>query len=187
MKIYTKQGDAGLTALFDGRRVSKDHLRIETYGTVDELNSVLGVAIAGCGHEALRGLLIQLQHQLFVLGGDLATPADSKNAGKIQRITAEHVTFLEKQIDAATEQLPALRRFILPGGGATASQLHIARTVCRRAERRLVTLAGSGENVGGVAIIYVNRVSDLLFTLARLANRLDGVQDTEWDVAAGSI
>ncbi len=179
MKIYTKFGDGGETVLFNGERVGKDHLRIETYGTVDELNSVLGVAIAGCNDVGLGALLVRLQHQLFDLGSDLATPLDAKNAGKVKRISAEHVAGLEREIDAATAQLPALRRFVLPGGSMTAARLHVARTVCRRAERHLVTLMRQ-ESVGEQALIYLNRLSDLLFTLARLSNKLEGGSDVEW-------
>ncbi len=166
MKIYTKFGDAGQTALFDGGRVSKDHHRIETYGTIDELNSTLGVAIADCNHAVLRALLLTLQHQLFDLGSDLATPLDAKNAAKVRRIGAEDVQRLEREIDAATAQLPPLRRFVLPGGSITAARMHVARTVCRRAERHLVTLM-QHELVGDQPLIYLNRLSDLLFTLAQ--------------------
>src|ERR1041384_4568906 len=135
MKIYTKQGDRGESVLFDGRRVPKDHLRLETYGTVDELNSHLGLAISGCGDPKLRELLNVLQGQLLELGSDLATPAGSPNESKVRRINEHRVRFLEERIDEATAQFPPLKRFILPGGGITASRLHVARTVCRRAER----------------------------------------------------
>ncbi len=155
MKIYTKFGDRGETALFDGTRVPKDHLRIETYGTVDELNSWLGVVIATLGGEdgaaELVGLLTKLQRQLFVLGADLATPVGSKNEAKVTRVAAREVAFLEEQIDAATARLPAIKSFVLPGGTAAAAQLHVARTVCRRAERSLVGLmeAEEAEGAGG--------------------------------------
>ncbi len=142
MKIYTKFGDRGQTALFDGTKVPKDHLRIETYGTVDELNSWLGMAVATLGGDGaaaeLAGLLTKLQRQLFVLGSDLATPLGSKNEAKVTRVSEREVKFLEEQIDAATAGLPALKSFILPGGTVAAAQLHVARTVCRRAERSLV-------------------------------------------------
>ena len=191
MKIYTKFGDRGQTALFDGTRVAKDHLRIETYGTVDELNSWLGVVIATLGADGgadsegeLAGLLTKLQRQLFVLGSDLATPMGSKNEAKVTRVSAHEVGFLEQQIDAATAKLPALKSFVLPGGTAAAAQLHVARTVCRRAERSLVALmaAEGGAGWGGFeqALIYLNRMSDLLFTLARLANQVGGRGDVEW-------
>jgi cob(I)alamin adenosyltransferase len=180
MKIYTKFGDQGQTVLFDGARVRKDHLRIETYGTVDELNSVLGLAIAECADAPLREALVGLQHRLFDLGADLATPRGSKNEQKLRRMGAQDVAELERAIDAATAELPALKRFVLPGGTVTAARLHVARTVCRRAERHLVALMGQ-EDVGGEALIYLNRLSDLLFTLARLANQREGRGDVEWE------
>ncbi len=185
MKIYTKFGDRGETVLFDGTRVTKSHLRIETYGTLDELNSHLGVALTDCQHPALQGLLTELQQELFVVGSDLATPVGSKNEAKVQRLRGEAVGRLEGHIDAATAQLPPLKSFILPGGGLTAARLHVARTVCRRAERLLTSLAlaeagGAGEAALRVPLIYLNRLSDLLFTLARLANQLDGVADVQW-------
>ena len=179
MKIYTRTGDSGETGLFNGDRVLKDHLRIETYGTVDELNSTLGLAIVDCPDAALRGLLLKVQHQLFDLGADLATPLESKNSDKVRRIGAAHTLFLEQQIDAATSQLPALNCFILPGGTLTAARLHVARTVCRRAERLLVTL-NRHESTGEHPLIYLNRLSDLLFTLARLANCLQATADIPW-------
>ncbi len=180
MKIYTRQGDQGFTSLYDGRRVSKDHLRIDATGHVDETNSILGLAIVGCKHDVLKEVLLKLQHDLFDLGADLATPLDSPNAAKTRRINEEHVAFLERQIDAATEALPPLKRFILPGGGETAARLHLARTTCRRAERSLVTLMAN-EKLGDSPLIYLNRLSDLLFMLARLANQFDGIKDIEWE------
>jgi cob(I)alamin adenosyltransferase len=182
MKIYTKFGDRGQTALFDGTKVPKDHLRIETYGTVDELNSWLGVVMATLGGEGeLVELLMKLQRQLFVLGSDLATPMGSKNESKVTRVSAREVRFLEEQIDMATGKLPALRAFILPGGTLAAAQLHVARTVCRRAERCLVALMGAEGGQGfEQALVYLNRMSDLLFTLARVANQVGGRGDVEW-------
>jgi cob(I)alamin adenosyltransferase len=181
MKIYTRQGDAGLTGLFNGQRVPKNHPRLETYGTVDELNSHLGLALAQCPHETLCLQLQNLQHQLLLLGADLATPPGSPNEGKLRRIGPEDITALERQIDAATAQLPPLKRFILPGGGITAARLHVARTVCRRTERHLAALLLEPRDpVGSHVLIYINRLSDLLFTLARLANKLDKIQDIEW-------
>ena len=182
MKIYTKQGDEGQTVLFDGTRVAKDHLRIQIYGTIDELNSYLGLAVAECGHPSLRELLGQLQRQLLTLGSDLATPAGARNEAKVRRIGEREVAFLEQQIDEATAQLPPLKRFIVPGGRRTAAQLHVARTICRRAERLVVSHIQNkpGDDVGPQPLIFINRLSDLLFTLARLANKLDGVSDIEW-------
>ncbi len=182
MKIYTKFGDGGETMLFDGTRVAKDHLRIDTYGTVDELNSLLGLAVVDCRHEKLRGILGALQDELFDLGADLATPVDSELTKRSGRVGEKHIAFLEQVIDEVTAELPALKRFILPGGGVTAARLHVARTVCRRAERLLVELMRQ-EDFGEPPhqpLIYLNRLSDLLFTLARWANKLDGVVDVEW-------
>ncbi len=182
MKIYTRQGDQGNSGLFDGRRVPKNHLRLETYGTLDELNSHLGLAIAECRHETLRSALETLQRELFLLGTDLATPLGSPNEAKVHRTSTQDVRMLEERIDAATAQLPPLKRFILPGGGVTACRLHVARTVCRRAERSLVSLMRiePEEPIGHPPLIYVNRLRDLLFTYARLANQLDGIPDVEW-------
>ncbi|NNM88792.1 MAG: cob(I)yrinic acid a,c-diamide adenosyltransferase [Phycisphaerae bacterium] len=179
MKIYTRQGDQGQTGLFDGTRVSKDHWRIETYGTVDELNSTLGLAAANCAAPDMQALLLKIQHQLFDLGADLATPADSPNAHRVRRIAAADTEFLEKQIDLATERLAPLKQFVLPGGTMLAAQLHVTRTVCRRAERRLVTLM-QHEKIAPQPLIYLNRLSDLLFTLARLANHLENKMDVPW-------
>ena len=179
MRIYTRQGDQGQTTLFDGKRVSKDHLRLATYGTVDELNSWLGLAASLCRHEQLRQVLNQLQHHLFDLGADLATPLDSPNSALVKRIEVRHSAEMEKQIDTFTAELPPLKQFILPGGSPLAAHLHIARTVCRRAERHLVELMRV-EQTGEAPLIYLNRLSDLLFVLARLANKLDGHPETHW-------
>jgi len=179
MRIYTKQGDRGMSVLFDGARVPKHHLRLETYGTLDELNCHLGLAIAGCQHEQLKQQLAQLQRRIFDLGADLATPLGSANEAKVRRIGAQEVAELETQIDTATAELAPLKTFILPGGGMTAGHLHVARTVCRRAERHLSALMETAA-VGDQPLIFVNRLSDLLFTLARLANKLDGVTDVTW-------
>jgi len=179
MKIYTRQGDAGMSVLFDGRRVKKDHLRLETYGTVDELNSHLGLAAANCPDAPLRDLILALQGELLELGSDLATPAGSPNESKVTRIGPVRVHALEQHIDEATAQLAPLKRFILPGGTITASHLHVARTVCRRAERLLVTLMAAEPGLEN-CLVYLNRLSDLLFTWARLANKRAGIGDIEW-------
>ena len=182
MKIYTRTGDKGDTSLFGGKRVSKDALRIETYGSVDELNSVLGVVRSLKPQKELDDVLGQLQDQLFVLGADLATPRNakkSKAAKKIPRIESSHSNQLERQIDAWERQLAPLRSFILPGGSPVAAQLHVARAVCRRAERLVVRL-GKKETIGAEPVRYLNRLSDLLFVMARYANKLDGVKETEW-------
>jgi cob(I)alamin adenosyltransferase len=181
VKIYTRQGDAGTTVLFDGQRVPKNHPRLETCGTLDELNSHLGLAVADCRHTALQAQLQALQRQLFVLGADLATPLNSAKKSKIRRIGADDAQTLERQIDEIAAQLPPLKRFILPGGGLTAARLHVVRAVCRRAERHLTVLMGDrSDSVGPQPLIFLNRLGDLLFMLARLANKLDGIAETEW-------
>ncbi|MAS35264.1 MAG: ATP:cob(I)alamin adenosyltransferase [Anaerolineaceae bacterium] len=176
MKIYTRTGDDGTTALFSGGRVSKTHLRVETYGTVDELNAVIGVVRT---HQPYSDdWLAHIQSQLFHLGSDLATPLDAKSDW-IVRIPAEAADWLEQIIDDMTAELPALTSFILPGGTPAAAQLHIARTVCRRAERQVVALAVH-EPLNEFAVPYLNRLSDALFTLARWENFKAGHAETVW-------
>ncbi|REJ70116.1 MAG: cob(I)yrinic acid a,c-diamide adenosyltransferase [Planctomycetota bacterium] len=180
MKIYTKTGDAGQTALLGGPRVSKDSLRVEVYGTVDELNSVLGLVRASDPPAAVERVLEGLQHRLFKLGAELATASGAKTSPDMQ-IERDDVKAIEADIDRLEEDLEPLREFILPGGTAVAAQIHIARNVCRRAERRLVTLAKqSDEEVRNVLIEYLNRLSDLLFVLARTANAAAGAADVAW-------
>jgi cob(I)alamin adenosyltransferase len=181
VKIYTKTGDDGTTGLFGGGRVPKDAARIEAYGTVDELNSVIGIASSFVNDEAMRELLKSIQQNLFVLGADLATPLETRSNYAIPRIAPSDVVFLEKAIDDNEAHLPPLKRFILPGGSKVAAHLHHARTVCRRAERLLVRLARE-EEIGSSDIIFLNRLSDLLFVLARRANQIEGVEDVEWIV-----
>jgi cob(I)alamin adenosyltransferase len=178
MKIYTKTGDNGITGLIGGQRVSKSSPRIAAYGEVDELNAVLGIVRAETPHAPVQEALAQIQAALFNVGAQLASPSTDL---KVEVITSAHVDFLERQIDVITAQLPVLHSFILPGGGKTAAFLHLARTVCRRAERAMVTL-GSMENevVDGWLFIYINRLSDFLFTLARLANQLESIEDIPW-------
>lgn len=180
-KIYTKTGDDGSTALFGGRRVSKDNIRIETYGTVDELNSILGCAIAHCGSEntELAHELQEISAFLFSLGADLATPLSPAPKYPIPRTEARHVEWLETLIDKYDEELDELKNFILPGGTIVAAQLHLARTVCRRAERLAVHLA-SNEDIGEFPVKFLNRLSDYLFTAARIANKRLQVSDVEW-------
>jgi cob(I)alamin adenosyltransferase len=178
MKIYTKSGDKGETSLFGGGRVSKNNLRIKAYGTVDELNSILGLAASFTDDKKLAEEIKNLQNQLFILGSDLATPLD-KNKVKIQRVSDMEITFLESRIDFYDEKLPELRNFILPGGSNSASYLHFARTVCRRAEREIVALAEK-EEIGIDVVKYINRLSDLLFMLARFANIVSGTSEIEW-------
>ncbi len=178
-RIYTKTGDDGTTGLFGGSRVRKDHLRIETYGTVDELNSIIGVALTTNVPEDLAAQLRSISSVLFTLGADLATPLDPPPAYSVPRIGDEHITELERWIDAHDDALAPLKTFILPGGSAPAAHLHVARTVCRRAERYAVALAAY-EDVGAHVVRYLNRLSDYLFTAARAANAALGVADVPW-------
>lgn len=180
MKIYTRTGDDGSTALFAGGRVSKHHLRVECYGTVDELNSALGLARALQPLAPTDGRLHTVQRQLFNLGADLATPLDAPT-NYIVRVPAEDVAWLEAEIDAMTAELPELRAFILPGGTPAAAQIHVARTICRRAER-LATALAEHEALNPQAVPYLNRLSDFLFTLARWENHQSGVEDERWTV-----
>ena len=179
MKIYTRTGDAGTTALFDGSRVTKADPRVEAYGHVDELNAVLGLARAAGVDAALDAWLEHLQRDLFALGAQLADPS-SKIAPRVTKavLGPDDTARLEQWIDAAEAELRPLRRFILPGGATAGATLHLARTVCRRAERHIVALGPDA--VGAEPMAYVNRLSDLLFVLARLANARAGVPDQEW-------
>ena len=179
MKIYTRTGDAGETALFDGRRVPKSDLRVEAYGEVDELSALVGLVVAEGLDEDLAAMLRAVQRDLFALGGRLADPA-GKIAGRVGKVTvgAADTARLEEWIDTLEGELTALRHFILPGGTRAASLLHVCRTVCRRAERRIVQLGS--EAVEPSLLAYVNRLSDFLFVLARAANRRSGVTETEW-------
>jgi len=178
MKIYTKTGDTGDTALFSGGRVPKHHLRVESYGTIDELNSILGVVRAIHPSPQTDIWLEELQNQLFHLGADLATPMDAK-ADWITRVNPEQVMWLEETIDTMTEQLEPLSNFILPGGTLAAAQLQVARTVCRRAER-LVSALQQGEEINPISLVYINRLSDWLFTLARYENKQAGESESKW-------
>ena len=182
MKIYTRGGDAGETSLFGGERVRKNTPRVSAYGEVDELNSVLGVARAELAHDDLRGKLQTIQSSLFDLGGELATPnAPAREAkGKVgPRVAEADVAELERWIDQLEGELEPLRNFILPGGAPAAAALHLGRTVCRRAERAVIGLAEQ-EAVAAVLIRYLNRLSDLLFVMARAVNRRAGVSEPQW-------
>ncbi|GIV61574.1 cob(I)yrinic acid a,c-diamide adenosyltransferase [Rhodocaloribacter litoris] len=184
MKIYTRTGDAGDTALFGGGRVQKNHPRIEAYGTVDETNSFIGAARAQLtgrpGHERLDPVLARIQAELFELGADLATPGDARPV--VPRIQATHIRRLETAIDDFDTELPPLKHFILPGGTPAAAALHVARTVCRRAERRTVELAGA-EPTNPHAVVYLNRLSDFLFVAARWVNHQAGLSEAVWKPA----
>jgi cob(I)alamin adenosyltransferase len=179
MKIYTKTGDNGDTSLFGGHRIPKSSLRIDVYGTVDELNAQLGVILALKPPAEVKSILEQLQNQLFILGADLATPLNSASS-KIKRIQQDHIFNLEKIIDKLDIQLRPLKSFILPGGQHIGAQIHVARTVCRRAERLLDAL-GRKEDIGKFPLVYLNRLADLLFVLARYVNNLSGIEEAVWN------
>ncbi len=180
MKVYTRRGDGGQTDLFGGERVAKDARRVEAYGAVDELNAALGVAAAATGERDLCELLARLQALLFALGGALATPDTAHRAKSgMPQPTQGDIDALEQEIDGFEAELAPLTRFVLPGGTPAAAALHVARTVCRRAERRSVQLARE-EAVDATCIAFLNRLSDLLFVMARVANRRAGVADVEW-------
>jgi cob(I)alamin adenosyltransferase len=182
LRIYTRTGDDGTTGLFGGRRVSKADCRVEAYGSVDELNAQIGLAVTLCPDPDLCGLLLSIQHDLFSIGADLATPPDdsgSHGRATVEPVTGDRAQRLESEIDRLEIELEPLRAFILPGGSALASHLHVCRSVCRRAERR--TIALSHADVTNPEIIrYLNRLSDFLFVAARVANARAGVADVPW-------
>jgi len=189
MKLYTRRGDSGQTDLFGGQRVDKDALRVDAYGTVDEVNAHLGLVAACITHDDVPGLgriaevLPNLQSRLFEIGADLASPRSDENAtdpvAGIARIDKPQTEELERLIDRFSEAVPEMKHFILPGGSEVAARLHVARTVCRRAERICVALQ-KHEPVGEQVIVYLNRLSDLLFAMARQANHLQGIADVPW-------
>ena len=181
MKIYTRRGDSGETDLFGSGRVPKDHLRVEAYGAVDELNAVLGAAAAATDAADLRRSVEAIQRALFALGAYLATPeARHRESMGMHEPSAAAIDALEARIDALEAELAPLERFVLPGGTPAAAAFHVARTVCRRAERIAVAL-DRAESLAPNAIRYLNRLSDLLFVMARVANRRAGVPDVEWE------
>ena len=182
-KIYTRQGDQGTTSLGSRQRVPKDALRVAAYGTVDELNSQLGVALAVGLVPRLMAALPTIQNELFHLGSDLAFTDEDKQTYNIPQIAPRHVQALEALIDELNDVVGPLANFILPGGSQGAARLHVARTVCRRAEREAVTLARS-ETVGAQVIPYLNRLSDLLFVMARYENHQRGVPEPLWNTLA---
>ena len=175
-KIYTRGGDAGETSLGDGSRVSKRDTRIGAYGTVDELNSLLGLVLAGDCPSALRDVLARVQNELFDLGADLSVPLERE--GRL-RTTQEQIDALEADCDCFNAELPELTSFVLPGGTETAARLHVARTACRRAERETLA-AGTEHELSPLALVYLNRLSDLLFILARAANAAAGYDEPLW-------
>lgn len=180
MKIYTKTGDRGETGLFGGERVSKSNSRIDAYGTIDELNSVIGLALTEINSNEIRSLLERIQNQLFVVGSDLATPVSEKNDKlEITRTPEEYIKQAEKDIDFFNDQLDELRNFILPGGSKGAAYLHVCRTIARRAERKVVAL-NEQVKIGDNIIIFLNRLSDLLFVLSRFENKVSNFPDTKW-------
>lgn len=179
MPIYTRTGDAGETGLFGGGRVGKDDPRVEAYGEVDELNAALGLARASELDPGLDAMARAIQEQLFAVGAVLATPSGSKAEQQVPKVKPEWAQEAERQIDALDRELPAMTHFVLPGGSRAAAALHVARTVCRRAERRVVPLMRSGK-IDASVVVYLNRLSDLLFTMARAANRRAGIEDVKW-------
>jgi cob(I)alamin adenosyltransferase len=182
-KVYTRTGDDGTTGLGGGQRVPKDSPRIEAYGTVDELNSQIGAAVAAGVNEVLRAPLASIQNELFHLGSDLCVLEEDKARLSVPRIEERHVAALEALMDRLSEELAPLENFILPGGAPSAAALHVARTVCRRAERLVVALARE-EAVGPFTVKYLNRLSDALFVMARHENKRRGVPDVLWDSRA---
>src|SRR5689334_18733386 len=179
VKIYTRTGDGGDTGLFDGTRVSKNHPRVAAYGDVDELNAWLGFTRASINDQDLAAMLDHIQRDLFALGARLADPAH-RIAERVTKaaVSQEDIARLEGWIDKLESELPPLRRFILPGGSPGAAALHVARTICRRAERAIVALGPDA--IEPELLIYVNRLSDLLFVMGRAANRRSGVPEAEW-------
>lgn len=179
-KIYTRTGDEGLTGLGSGQRVPKDSLRVSAYGTVDELNSAIGVALAGGLVARLAAVLPEIQNELFHLGSDLSFREEDKAQYQIPQIEERHIVRLETLIDELTDVVGPLANFILPGGTPGAAHLHLARTICRRAERDVTTLARE-EAIGAFVLQYLNRLSDALFVMARYENLERGVAEPLWD------
>ena len=177
MKIYTRRGDQGQTSLFSGERVDKDSPRVTTYGALDELNSVLGIALSFCRNQNVTDILRSLQHKLFEAGADLATTGNKRQVDRIKKADWQH---LETLIDELQTQIPPLKKFILPGGSPGAALIHLARAVCRRAEQLLVGLTKNEHDVNPEILIYLNRLSDLLFVLARFENILEGGKEEIW-------
>ena len=181
MKIYTKTGDKGETGLFGGERVSKNSPRINAYGTIDELNSFIGMVIIEVKDEKVKKDLNEIQNKLFTVGTDLATPDTNKNKKlKIKRTPPEYASEMENLIDTYSLKLEELRNFILPGGSKGAALLHVCRTICRRAEREVVAL-NEEVKIGSNIIIFLNRLSDLFFVLSRYENKISNIPDVIWN------
>jgi cob(I)alamin adenosyltransferase len=179
-KIYTKTGDKGTTSLIGGVRVPKNHIRIESYGTIDELNSYLGVVNDTTQHEKISVWIKEIQDRLFTIGSVLATAPNKEISMKLPDVHVEDVQWLEQRIDEMNEQLPEMRSFILPGGHLAASSCHVARCICRRAERICVAMLELNEEVPDLVIQYLNRLSDFLFVLARFIAHENGAADVPW-------
>ncbi|MEK7311407.1 MAG: cob(I)yrinic acid a,c-diamide adenosyltransferase [Chloroflexota bacterium] len=182
-RVYTRKGDDGTTRLGGGQHVSKDSLRVKAYGTVDELNSMIGVAIASSLNERLAEELLAIQNELFHLGADLSFIEEDKQKYKIPQIEERHIAKLEALLDEFNKIVGPLENFILPGGCVGSAHLHVARTICRRAEREVVSLAQE-EEIGPFVIRYLNRLADLLFVMARYENKARGIAEPQWDELA---
>jgi cob(I)alamin adenosyltransferase len=182
-RVYTRTGDDGSTALGGGQRVAKDALRVEAYGTVDELNSMVGVARAAGAHQDLEDTLVTMQNELFHLGAELCTPVDDEAERQGPCVQEKHIVAMEQLMDRLMESLPPLENFVLPAGTPAAAHLHVARAVCRRAERLVLSLSRQ-EKVSAWALTYLNRLSDALFVMARYENFRNAVPDTLWNSRA---
>ncbi len=179
-RVYTKTGDKGSTGLIGGTRVPKDHIRIEAYGTVDELNSVLGVVTDQLGDKAINEWILEIQDRLFTVGSSLATDPEKAPKMKLPDLHESDINWLEQRIDEMDDQLPQMKSFILPGGHVAASHAHVARCVCRRAERLCVHMQSNGEFVADEVLKYLNRLSDFLFVLARFIVHQNGGVEIPW-------
>ncbi|MBS4042496.1 MAG: cob(I)yrinic acid a,c-diamide adenosyltransferase [Chitinophagaceae bacterium] len=180
LKIYTKTGDKGTTSLIGGTKVSKSHLRIESYGTVDELNSFIGLCSDAITHSKSKVVLKEIQDRLFTIGSSLACDPEKEPLMKLPDLKESDISFLENEIDSMNEVLPVMKNFILPGGHVAISQLHVARCVCRRAERVCVAMQENEMFIDGIVLRYLNRLSDYLFVLARFIGHDLGVEEIAW-------
>lgn len=180
MLIYTKTGDTGTTSLAGGQRIKKNNLRIESYGTSDELNSFIGLAISFGTDDLTTKYLTQIQNQIFDLGADLSILPEDKIKFKLQEFDYSYTKSLEEMIDHITQKLDPLKEFILPGGSKTSSYLHACRTICRRTERQVITLSEAVDDINPNCIKYLNRLSDLLFVLARYENHVKQIPEPKW-------